>query len=145
MAGFTRQGFAGEVLFLVLGSLGPLTDPLHLGRIAGVLEHPLLIGQHLLVFGTTEKLEVIEHVICICGIANPLWWVLNSTCPPGAPPADGRGGDEPFDGERLTARDHSAASRVGLDGDFFHGVWVIFHTGELIAMSMSRAKMAKPS
>jgi hypothetical protein len=28
---------------------------------------------------------------------------------------------------------------------FFQGAWASFQTGELIAMSMSRAKIAKPS
>ena len=60
-----RQRFAGEILLTIFRRLGPFADALDFGGIAGILEHLLLVRQHLLVFRTAEQLEMIEHVVCI--------------------------------------------------------------------------------
>jgi len=140
LAGLGRvhcQGFAREVLLAVFRRLGPFADLLDLDRIARVLEHLLLVRQHLLVFGTTEELEVIEHVLGVLGhVEASLDFVTRSFADLDPPP--------PAAGRTRAIRRYSAAISVGF-GTSFQGALAIFQIGELIAMSMSRAKIANPS
>lgn len=88
-----------------------------------ILEERSFVGQHLLVFRTSEQLEMIEHVFGILGHCGVLFG---------------------FEFDRLARLAYSAAIRLGR-GASFHGALVFFQIGELIAMSMSRAKIANPS
>src|SRR5437667_123698 len=76
LSGIDRQRLASEILLAVFRGLGPFANALDLGGIARILEHLLLVRQHLLVFRAAEQLEMIEHVVCILRHR----WYLSNIC-----------------------------------------------------------------
>jgi len=121
LGGIDRQGFTGEILFTIFVRLGPFTNALKLGVRNGIFEILLLVLEHFLVFRLPEQVEMVEDVVCVL-------WHLSSPC------------------RRRAASLSQWRARVLLAGDqAAQGALAIFQTGELIAMSMSRAKIAKPS
>ncbi len=114
------QRLAGEVLFLIFRSLGPLTDAVDFGIGRRLFEVLPLGLQHVLVFGLAKQDGVINDVVRTLGHdvffpRRSLAWL----------PAGSAG---------------SSGSAPQLQGAL-----VSFQIGELIAMSMSRAKIANPS
>jgi hypothetical protein len=59
LGGIDRQRLASEVLLAIFWGLGPFPNAFHLGRIARVFEHLLLVRQHLLVLGTSEEVKMV--------------------------------------------------------------------------------------
>src|ERR1017187_5474251 len=60
-----RQRLTSEVLLAVLGALGPLTHSREFFSRDGILEHTLLVREHLGVLGSAEQLKVVDHLLCI--------------------------------------------------------------------------------
>ena len=134
LAGLGRidgQSFAGEILFLVFRGLGPFAHPLDFRRVTRIFEHLPLVRQHFLVFRTAEQVEVVEDVI---GVLSHDFALCCRSFAAGARLSDGA----------PATRGHSAARSLDLESSF-QGALAIFQTGALMAMSMSRAKIAKPS
>src|SRR6266487_3364365 len=65
LGGGHGERLARKILLAIFGGLGPFANALDFSGIAGILEHLLLVRQHLLVFRTAEQLEMVEHVVSI--------------------------------------------------------------------------------
>src|SRR6266568_7320253 len=65
LGGVDGERLARKILLAIFRGLGPFANALDFSGIAGVLEHLLLVRQHLLVFRTAEQLEMVEHVVSI--------------------------------------------------------------------------------
>src|SRR6266702_8434663 len=133
LGGVHGERFARKILLAVFGGLRPFANALDFSGIAGVLEQLLLVRQHLLVFRTAEQLEMVEHVVCILRHGGTFSNIVCRSWPLALP-----------DRREPGSADYSAAISVGF-GTSFHGALAFFQIGELMAMSISRAKIAKPS